>query len=378
MKPLILLLLALPALAIWSPFGQPVPVDRAVSNLQAHLHESPNDASSWLTLGRLHSYAFFTAEPQVPMRGSKLFIPDIPRSSPPKQPSAESLAHLKESIAAFRKSISLDANQPLAYLGLAWDLEQAAPYASRIGEDAEHLLDHALENYRQAYDHTAKADLEMTALPPGYQAISKEAAEGIISIDQQRNKDAAEIARMKQTIAKISQKPRAVTPVIFSFEETASLGDLVAPEVHVTFDLDGFGDSTWTWLKPSTGILVWDPNHTGIVQSGLQLFGSVTWWMFWRDGFQALAALDDNHDGWLSGNELTGLAVWIDRNQNGRSDPGEVITLEQAGIVRISVSAKVDVDGTLANAHGIQFSDGRRTPSYDWVARSQPELGTKR
>lgn len=84
--------------------------------------------------------------------------------------------------------------------------------------------------------------------------------------------------------------------------------------------------------------------------------------MFWRDGFQALSALDDNHDGWLSGAELTGLAVWIDRNQNGRSDPGEVISLADAGILRISVQAAVDADGTLANPRGIEFIDGRRTP----------------
>jgi hypothetical protein len=92
--------------------------------------------------------------------------------------------------------------------------------------------------------------------------------------------------------------------------------------------------------------------------------------MFWRDGFQALASLDDNHDGWLSGAELEGIAVWIDRNQNGESDPGEVISLAEAGIARISVEAST-ADGVLGNPRGLEFSDGRRTPAYDWVAQGR-------
>jgi hypothetical protein len=162
--------------------------------------------------------------------------------------------------------------------------------------------------------------------------------------------------------------------VIFSFREGAHLRDLVAPDVHVPFDLDGFGPAQWSWLKPSTGILVWDPRHSESIDSGLQLFGSVTWWMFWRDGYQALAALDDNRDGWLSGAELDGIAVWIDRNQNGHSDPGEVISLAAAGIARIGVSAVPDATGVLANSQGIEFADGRRTASFDWiaVARTSP------
>jgi hypothetical protein len=368
--------------------GQPVPVERAIANVQAQLQTSPKDASAWLTLARLHSYAFFTGQPQVPMRNGKAYFSNLPHATPAKEPTAGSLAHLKESIAAFRKSISLDGNVPLAYLGLAWDLGQGAPYAGRIGAipgeeglaaKPSQWTERALENYRQAYDRAAKNELAMIGLPPGFEAISGEAAEGIIAIDEQRLKDSkrdqgdlqAEIARMKQSMTKMAQKPRAVTPIIFSFEERASLRDLTTDDVQVNFDLDGFGGSRWTWLKPATGILVWDPARTGVVQSGLQLFGPVTWWMFWRDGYQALAALDDNHDGWLSGAELRGLAVWIDRNQNGRSDAGEVIPVEDAGIVRIGVTAARDTEGTLGNAQGIEFSDGRRTPSFDWVSRGQ-------
>jgi len=76
-----------------------------------------------------------------------------------------------------------------------------------------------------------------------------------------------------------------------------------------------------------------------------------------------------DHDGWLSGAELAGVAVWVDRNQNGRSEPGEVISLASAGIVRICVRGSLDGDGVLGNARGIEFSDGRVTPAYDWIAQ---------
>ena len=219
----------------------------------------------------------------------------------------------------------------------------------------------------------------MTHLAPNFEAVSLEAAERIVAIDQQRLNEPkqdqaalrAEIARLQQSIAKLKRLPRAITPVIFSFREGTPLRDLLAPGVRVGFDLDGFGGTVWSWLSASTGILVWDPAHTGSIQSGLQLFGSVTWWMFWRDGFQALAALDDNHDGWLAGTELKGVAVWIDRNQNGKSDVGEVISLSEAGIEQIGVDAAME-DGILSNPQGIVFSDGRRAPAYDWIAESRP------
>ena len=55
----------------------------------------------------------------------------------------------------------------------------------------------------------------------------------------------------------------------------------------------------------------------------------------------ALAALDDNGDGVLSGKELDGLALWHDANGNGVCDPGEVKPLSEyiAGKRRASTSA---------------------------------------
>ena len=356
--------LAAPAWAIWMSVGQPVPIDRVVANLQTQLKDHSNDASAWLVLARVHSYAFFTGSKDVPMRGDSAFFDNVPRGEKPPNTSPENLEHLKQSIAAFRKSIELDPKPALPYLGLGWDLEQDTPLGNQNA---------ALDNYRKAFDIASQRELAEGYFGPGYEAISQEAGERIISIQAHKPNDAAaraEVSRLQPMVTKLRQKPRAITPVIFSFHEGAALHELVAQDVRVSFDLDGQGGASWTWLQPTTGILVWDPLRTGNVHSGLQLFGSVTWWMFWRDGYQALASLDDNHDGWLSGAELAGLAVWIDRNQNGKSDPGEVVPLAEAGILRIAVTAAPDGGRMLANPQGIEFSDGRRTPSYDWIATS--------
>ena len=49
----------------------------------------------------------------------------------------------------------------------------------------------------------------------------------------------AEIERLEKSMATLRRMPRAVTPVIFSFGEGTALRELLAPEVRVSFDLDG-------------------------------------------------------------------------------------------------------------------------------------------
>src|SRR5262249_34887925 len=140
-------------------------------------------------------------------------------------------------------------------------------------------------------------------------------------------------------------RSRMVTPIIFSLGSDGPLGDLLAPGATAPFDLDGDGIAErWPWVKRDTAFLVWDPQHRGEITSGLQLFGSVTWWMFFADGYHALDALDDDRDGQLAGRELQGLAVWCDRNGDGRSDPGEVTPIERLPIRAIATHA-TGVDG---------------------------------
>src|SRR5882672_3151354 len=93
---------------------------------------------------------------------------------------------------------------------------------------------------------------------------------------------------------------------------------------------------------------------------------------FWRDGYNALAALDEDSDGVLRGAELRGLALWHDGNGNGVSEPGEVRPLEAFGITAISCKSETHPNGIQWNSRGVVMRDGTTRPTYDWIAPSHP------
>ena len=152
---------------------------------------------------------------------------------------------------------------------------------------------------------------------------------------------------------------------IISLEDLVLSGQACRP---VNFDPDGFGAGRlWPWLKADTAILVWDPGRTGQITSGRQLFGNVTWWMFRENGYDPLAALDNDRDGWLTGVELEGISVWQDRNGNGVSEPGEVVPAVEFGISGIAVKPETSGAGGLSGRNGIRRKSGAVLRSSEWV-----------
>ena len=180
---------------------------------------------------------------------------------------------------------------------------------------------------------------------------------------------AADTQAVEQGLAAVKTRPQGeVTPIIFPLDAPRPLDELLSDRPAI-FDLDGdLHAEPWSWVGPDTGILVWDPTGEGKITSGRQLFGSVTGWMFWIDGYHALDALDDDRDGELRGSELAGLAVWRDATGNGVSEPGEVVPLASVGVTGLAVRATTTADGCPANPSGVRLGDGRLLPSYDWIA----------
>jgi hypothetical protein len=120
-------------------------------------------------------------------------------------------------------------------------------------------------------------------------------------------------------------------------------------------------------VQPATALLVWDSSGRGKITSGRQLFGGYTFQVFRKNGYDALAGLDDNGDGELRGDELKGIRVWFDRNGDGISEPDEVVDLSRLGIVAISVRT-TGWDGIHPqNPRGITFTDGHTLPTWDWM-----------
>ncbi|TWI61018.1 hypothetical protein LZ24_03469, partial [Desulfobotulus alkaliphilus] len=120
--------------------------------------------------------------------------------------------------------------------------------------------------------------------------------------------------------------------------------ETVGLDAGVHFDLSGNGFREKTgWISPENGLLVLDRNGDGIINDGSELFGN--WTLLESgyaaaNGFYALADFDDNGDGFIDTNDaiFSDLRIWRDLDQDGFSDQGELFTLEELGIARLSVN----------------------------------------
>lgn len=156
----------------------------------------------------------------------------------------------------------------------------------------------------------------------------------------------------------------------------------------VSFPLEpGRPGARWEWRGSSDApVLVYDPEHKGRITSAHQLFGP---WAFggkrvasleqgtaqsWSNGFEALAQLDSDQDGEINGVELEPIGLWFDENRDAISQPGEVRSSKDVGIVRLRVAFdKTDPKtGDLVSSVGYdRLVDGKVVsgPTVDWIAR---------
>ena len=203
-----------------------------------------------------------------------------------------------------------------------------------------------------------------------------------LSQDPEAMKAYAEVKTGLERLAK-TDVVTLVSPIIFSLTPVDGIAGLLAPASRVDFNLPGYGPPLhWSWIQPETGLLVWDPERRGEIVSGRQLFGGFTFQIFRANGYDALAALDDDGNGVLRGGELNGIRAWFDANGDGRSDPGEVRDLEECGIIGISVRTTGNEGPHPMNAAGLFFANGTTLPTWDWTTQplinSIPEPGVIR
>lgn len=393
------------------------PVDRLIKNTEAFLKKNPKDADAHFTLGRIHYFAFALGREQIPTlrwTDTRPVGPYTTTSNPgrvfsnqtsygrtgsgQKLTEAARRTHLRAALTHLQRAIVLRDAAERATPGKRLSDSDSRPGLSpdRAGlydlclacvyEDGKTLLSKdwrakAIALYRRAYERSAPSDLKSDTQPIfGYNTlVSYEAANSYIRLVTQRGPTPAEkvrIAQFKRGVSQLEAKPSgAVTPIVFSLTRPVSLTRLLRDSgSSVAFDLDGTGRPQWyRWTRPDTAILVWDPAGTGRITSGRQLFGSATWWLFWEDGYRALAALDDNNNGWLEGQETQGLALWFDRDSDGVSDRGEVVPLSQSPVVALATAATGSTAGAPMNAHGLRLRNGKTLPTYDWVATPLPK-----
>ncbi|MCX4375867.1 MAG: hypothetical protein OSJ61_06810 [Lachnospiraceae bacterium] len=119
--------------------------------------------------------------------------------------------------------------------------------------------------------------------------------------------------------------------------------------VHFDLDKNGFAEKT-AWIGTEDGFLALDRNGNEIIDDGGELFGDQVDLdgKLAASGFEALKQLDDNvnsetgeiGDGVIDKNDsrFSDLRVWIDANHNGKTDSGELKTLDELDITSISLN----------------------------------------
>lgn len=133
---------------------------------------------------------------------------------------------------------------------------------------------------------------------------------------------------------------------------------------------------TWFSWRGSANfpLLVHDPEGKGVIKDARQLFGNFTFGKAWKNGFLALASLDANKDGKLSGPELKDISLWFDGNHDAVVQDGEMKSLAAMGVETLFTGTVEDNGGSgdLTLARGFERRvDGALTTgkSVDWFAR---------
>ena len=123
----------------------------------------------------------------------------------------------------------------------------------------------------------------------------------------------------------------------------------------VLFDANGDSIKTGTaWAGADDGMLVWDRDGNGLIDSGRELFGDETMLANGQKaahGFAALSELDTGSvvngvsvgaaDGVFNAKDAryANLRIWRDLNQDGISQAGELQTLAQSGVTSIQLGS---------------------------------------
>lgn len=360
------MLLSASAHALFLRRSMPITLlNRLLRNAQREAAGQP-DAVWHATIARLHTLA-------------------VAGDSPELEP-AEVERHITEAVAGYRRALALE-ERAIFFHGLGYAYEEALRRNVTAAGPAPRLREQAVAAYLSAQARAGSEPERLHHRPGFLDTVDSQTQLALMRISSffgkkedkgkapkggnGKNKGTADEGNEKGKKGKKGKdksKPghdEIETPVIFGAAD--SVEGLLDVERTVSFDIAGDGiPRRWPWVRPTTGILVWDPANSGQITSGRQLFGSVTWWIFWNDGYRALSALDDNGDGWLSGPELDGIGVWYDRNSNGISEPGEVHPCGQAGVLRIAARAQRGPDGVLTHPGGVILGN-KILPSFDWL-----------
>ena len=348
-----------------------VPIKTLVESLQKKIEEKPDDSTLRLNLARAYAmaYAKKTSELEINTRNPErawfgYTPPHVPfgkveeTDDMTKQEQAKE--HMEKAIKHYRVAIEKDADNLTARLGLAWMQDQS-------GNDME-----AMQGYREVIKLGWKQEKDMTRAGLTWHSVVAEASTYLKKHLDEKD-DADEITDLNAKIARVKQIMRPVTPIAIPLSPGLKLEHIVDNETTVRFDADGSGHKKeWNWIKPNAGWLVYDKTGSKKIDSAIQMFGSVTFMCFWRDGYEALSTLDRDDNGWIENDELKHLAIWNDANSNGISEPSEVKPLSHYRIEAVNCRGVQLKEKQIQYCpHGIRFTDKTYRHTYDVILDQQ-------
>lgn len=156
-------------------------------------------------------------------------------------------------------------------------------------------------------------------------------------------------------------------------ELTAAGGGGVSSRSIALLGEDGKRAGRWDWVGPCSGVFVLpDIIDAGENEVSEYIYGSNTGGQNWSDSYAALDLLDSDRSGWLEGDELKKVAVWVDRSSDARVDPWEIKPASDT-ISKINVAPQLSSEGDLGvRDSGVVFQTGGGSSTWCWESKPRP------
>lgn len=149
----------------------------------------------------------------------------------------------------------------------------------------------------------------------------------------------------------------SATPIVLDLQGDG-ISFIEAEQSGIRLDVDGDGTLDRVgWITPEDGLLLFDRNGDGQFTD----FSELTFtsdMLGAASDLEGLLAHDDDHDGFITGSDAIfgELLVWVDANMNGRSDNGEIASLQDYGItgfdLEIMARSRADRDAPTSQVLG--------------------------
>jgi Ca2+-binding RTX toxin-like protein len=192
---------------------------------------------------------------------------------------------------------------------------------------------------------------------------------------------AAPSAAAAAAASTISSAGSLISPLVLDLDgDGVELTSLVQSKAYFDLDANGFAQRTG-WVSGGDGLLAIDANENGRIDDVNELFGSPDPYdVATTNGFDALSELDSNSDGKIDASDakFADLRAWIDADEDGLTDTGELKSLSEVGIESISLTATENVSQNAGNtvSHTAEFTKiggGTGTVADVWFANSALE-----